>query len=210
MTIIVYSKGQLAADTRALQGSSESNTYDYFTAHSVTKLKLLARGTLAVAVSGSVPTQTQWNTIQDIFLRNIIVSEMIIKEPKVFLDKQEAKQINSRNSHFVVLSKNHAYFVAAEEKDSTPIFARIDTDLPLAYGSGSRAAYMALKMGKSAKQAAEFACDIEATCSYPINSISQKDLIELNEITFPIAERRKLFSDFIRNNKAELEKEGVL
>lgn len=180
MTVIACSKGILAADSRLLLNSDDAGPDTFFTAHTAEKLKVFS-GTFAVAVCGPLPTANQWKSIDDIFLKHLLLGEVIRDNPIMYLTPNEIKAVGADSRYFIVMTKRQSYFMAASRDGGRNALSRIHPDIPIAYGTGARVAYLAIHAGKTAHDAAAFTTIIEPTCGYPILSVNQEDLFDFTD-----------------------------
>lgn len=170
MTVIAYHKGVLAADSRGLVLNSQFNKNFTNAAAVVRKAKLLGGGCFALAVTGTVPSETEWCQMDHACRLLLTFIEICDEVLPWNAERYTKKHFVDTHRHAILMSRKAVYSIVDGHVGCLP------KGEPLSFGTGAVVAHSAMQAGMDALQATDMACQVKYTCGYPLLSFKQQDL----------------------------------
>lgn len=177
MSLIVYSKGVLAADTRAIQNFQSSP--DHIGVSLATKKIHVYDNKYAIAVCGANMDEKDWAQVGAVLYTKILILELDLTKTDAPMTIDDILAINSWQRQFIVMTRDYVYLLSNDGNlniDRELSLVRHDRDVNIMFGSGSHVANVALTYGKSAAGAVEFTSSIVRTVGGPVVSVWHGDL----------------------------------
>jgi hypothetical protein len=199
MTVIVYAKDVLAADSRAIGDVEAAGRFNW-SAMNRTKLRVNKTGTMAVAVCGPIPSDTAWQEILSAFTIRVVMIEEFGKDPSnLGIREEELEKIAARQRYFLVMTRVGTYFLpdVKEPAEGGRMLQILDNQNTIAYGAGVKLATMAFNAGLNGLDCARLTCELDATCGAPVTHVHRNQLKKF--ITSDKA-REKITDIFIEKN----------
>lgn len=174
MTVIAYTRGILATDSRALV--HDTYAQDVKAAFPVVKCKS-HKNKFAVAATGTVFTDKEWKDMLDmveVVLGFIEIGNAPMPfDPGFLTGKWFTSGKNAREG--LVITRKSAYAIVAG------CFFEIPFDDCMAFGSGAIVATSMMQQGCDALKAVDMTCQVRTTVAYPLTHYRQKSFRKMTD-----------------------------
>lgn len=169
MTIIVYSKDILAADSRFLLNSDEAYTLNNTEVRQ--KIRVFGRK-VAIAVCGSYLDDQEWDVLSNA-AKIIIGLAEIADAPSRFKITWLLQDIIQRKGIAVIMmTKKKVYYIRED------VVNIVENHSYTCYGSGEYVANIVANLGHDARFIVDQVCKVVPTCGYPMMSVHRSELID--------------------------------
>lgn len=178
MTVIVYAKDVLAADSRTLHNPEHDQGHNPTIAIVGDKLRVFFGNKIALTICGSVPSTRGWKNIEDVITKAVLKAEVLDNVESVAFTEEETNLIGGHDRYFIIMTRARTYYMVptAHKEDRRAGIRELDNTHHISYGSGAKYAYMAMSAGRAAAGAADFATQMEISCGGPIKKIHRDQL----------------------------------